>query len=444
MSGLLGPDGRPIRRDAPLIVDAFGRPVRADAAEALPAKPRLRALEVIPIQEGGREGLLLRDPLGIAEKPAVLRLEVLPLLQLLDGTRSVEEICTRIVTESGDPAHAEAVRRFVEDLDRLYLLESPRFEERRKELQREYRKQRVREPLLAGHSYPAERGDLEKFLAGHFAEAKAIRSADNAPWPENAATLAIPHLDLRRSGVTMALGMLAIPETPPPDLVLLFGTGHMLADRLVAATEKRLATPLGEIASDGEAFDLLLSYTGDDIRDEELAVRDEHSIEFAAIQLAYRFAAPPPVLTVVFGGFHRLLLEGRTPESDELYAKTVRGLRAVLETLAARGKRVLCLAAVDLSHVGARFGELEPLDEERLAAVKGLDEEALRAAASGDPDRWFETVASHGDSTSICGFSAMHALLAVSRPSAGRILRYEQSPEAGGSMVSCASLAWPA
>jgi len=443
MSGLLGPDGRPIRRDAPLLVDAFGRPVRADAAQALPAKPRLRALEVIPIQEGGREGLLLRDPIGIAEKPAVLRLEVLPLLQLLDGTRSVDEICTRIVTESGDPAHAEAVRRFVEDLDRLYLLESPRFEARRKELQLQYGKEPVREALLAGHSYPEDRDELERFLAGHYAEAKAIRSADKTPWPPDPGAVAIPHLDLRRSGVTVALGLLAVPETPPPDLVILFATGHMLLDRFATATAKHLATPLGEIRADAESFDLLLSHTGDEIRDEELAVRDEHSVEFAALELAYRFEVPPPVLTVAFGGFHRLLLEGRSPESDDLYGKTVTGLRAVLEAAMARGRRVLCLAAVDLSHVGARFGELEPLDERRLAETKRLDEEALAAAAGGDARGWFESLAKHDDSTSVCGYSAMHALLAVARPGRGRILRYEQSQEPGGSMVSCASLAWP-
>ena len=78
MSGLLGPDGRPIRRDAPLLVDAYGRAVRAGATEALPVRPRLRPLEILPFREGDREGLLVRDPAGVAEGPAVLRLEVLP------------------------------------------------------------------------------------------------------------------------------------------------------------------------------------------------------------------------------------------------------------------------------------------------------------------------------------------------------------------------------
>lgn len=445
MSGLLGPDGRPIRRDAALLVDAYGRPVRTAATEALPARPRLRALEIVPIRDGNREGLLIRDPLGVAEAPAFLRIEVLPLLQLLDGSRSVDEISSRIVTESGDPAHGEAVRRFVEDLDRLYLLESPRYEARRKELAAEYRRLPAREAVLAGTAYPAERGEAEKFLAGHYAEAKAIRAAERGvAWPADASAIAIPHLDLRRSGPVVALGMLAAAESPPPDLVFLFGTGHALYENVAALSGKKLVTPLGDLEADAESLDLVAARAGDAVFAEERAVRDEHSVEFSALHLAYRFRPAPRVVTAVFGGFHRLLLAGAAPESDPLYRGVVAGLREALARARERGRRVLCLAAVDLSHVGARFGDPDPLDAARLDAVRQLDEGALARAAAGDARGWYESIAAHEDSTGICGFSALHALLEVARPSPGTVLRYEQSPEADGSMVSCASVAWGA
>ncbi len=444
MAGLLGPDGRPIRRDAPLLVDAYGRPVRAGAADALPPRPRLRPLEILPFREGDREGILMRDPSGVAEAPAVLRLEVLPLLQLLDGTRTADEICARVVTESGDPAHGEAVRRFLEDLDRLYLLESPRYEARRRQVREEYRRTTVRPHTLAGHSYPEERGELEKFLAGHYAEAEAIRASDRTAWPSDAPAVAIPHLDLRRSGPVVALGMLAVGESPPPDLVLLFGTGHALYESTFALTDKRLSTPLGELEADRESFELVLSQAGEDALAEEMAVRDEHSVEFLALHLSYRFRPVPRVVTAIFGGFHRFLLDGRSPESDALYRGAVEGLRAALARARQRGLRVLCLAGIDLSHVGARFGDPEPLDRERLDEVRRLDEEALAAAASGQARRWYDAVARHEDSTGICGYSALHALLDVAQPGPGRLLRYEQSPEPGGSAVTYASLAWPA
>ena len=36
-------------------------------------------------------------------------------------------------------------------------------------------------------------------------------------------------------------------------------------------------------------------------------------------------------------------------------------------------------------------------------------------------------IAAHGDSTRICGFAAMYAMLRVAEPGAGRLLAYEQS-----------------
>jgi AmmeMemoRadiSam system protein B len=103
---------------------------------------------------------------------------------------------------------------------------------------------------------------------------------------------------------------------------------------------------------------------------------------------------------------------------------------------------VLLVAAVDLSHVGARFGDLEPLDGTALEALRRSDEAALAAATSGDAEAWFDAVAAHGDSTRICGYSALYALLAAARPAAGTLLRYEQSTEPGGSVVTCATLVW--
>src|SRR5262245_5951181 len=125
-----------------------------------------------------------------------------------------------------------------------------------------------------------------------------------------------------------------------------------------------------------------------------------------------------------------------------MLAATVLAAREEADRAIAAGRRVLYLAAVDLSHVGPRFGDPEPLDQEMLDAIRQIDEAALAAAVTGDASTWFEGVATHGDSTRMCGYSAIYALLATARPGPGTVLRYEQSLEAGGSVVTCASLAW--
>jgi AmmeMemoRadiSam system protein B len=357
----------------------------------------------------------------------------------------VEEIATRVVAESGDPGHETAIRKLVDDLDRLYLLESPRFEARRKEMAEEYREQTVREPVLAGSTYPADGDELEKFLGGHYAEARAIASTKGSPRPpDDPVALAVPHLDLRRSGATLALGFLAIPTEPAPDLVVVFGTGHSLYQHSIALTAKTFRTPLGDLASDRAAVEQLLEKIGEEAIEEETAHRQEHSIEFAALHLAYRFGTKLEILPILCGGFHRLLAEGRRPTDDPLYTSTVEGVRHEVTRAREAGRRVLLLAAVDLSHIGSRFGDVEPLDAPALEALRASDEKALAAAAQGSADAWFDAVAADGDKTRICGYSALHCLLAVARPSPGTLLRYEQSPEPEGSVVSFASLAWGA
>jgi predicted class III extradiol MEMO1 family dioxygenase len=94
--------------------------------------------------------------------------------------------------------------------------------------------------------------------------------------------------------------------------------------------------------------------------------------------------------------------------------------------------------------VGARFGDPDPLDQEMLEAIRQIDEAALAAAATGNADTWFDAIAAHADSTRVCGYSATFAMLAAARPGPGALLRYEQSLEEGGSVVTCATLAWPA
>jgi len=100
------------------------------------------------------------------------------------------------------------------------------------------------------------------------------------------------------------------------------------------------------------------------------------------------------------------------------------------------------VAAVDLSHVGPRFGD--PATDDRVRGeIESTDREALEAAKRGDADGWFDSIGRQGDSTRICGFAPTYALLRCAEPGEGRLLRYEQSLEDDDSLVSIAAMAWP-
>jgi AmmeMemoRadiSam system protein B len=100
------------------------------------------------------------------------------------------------------------------------------------------------------------------------------------------------------------------------------------------------------------------------------------------------------------------------------------------------------LAGVDLSHVGARFGD-PPVDERTQRETEEWDRAALEAARRGDADGWFAAIAEHDDQTRICGLAPTYAMLRCVEAGEGRLLRYQQSDEPGGSFVSVAAMVWP-
>ena len=114
----------------------------------------------------------------------------------------------------------------------------------------------------------------------------------------------------------------------------------------------------------------------------------------------------------------------------------------VRETEHALGGLTLHVAGVDLSHVGPRFGE-PPLDAEASERLRRTDDGALVAAATGDADAWFSSIAAGGDATSICGFSPTYCMLRCAEPGEGRRLAYAESAEQDGSVVTVAAMVWP-
>ncbi len=412
--------------------------------EEVPEFPRLRPLVLTPITDGQRELLLVSDPLGVIPGQPVLGIEALAILQLLDGSVSLNDLTAVLMRESKDIRIGNMVRDFVRQLDDLLMLESPRFEAAYRELREAYHPLEIRPAALEGHSYPAERETLERFLDAHFADAEALRAQSGQPAPAADArprALLVPHLDPRRSGATIARAYLELgTEQREPLRVVILGTGHTLFGDFFALTRKHFETPLGRLETDGAFVDLVAAQLAPDPYRSELAHRDEHSIEFQVLYLQRRFGSRPlRIVPILCGGFGALLLDGRTPREEPALERLVKALGEAERRL---GGATVYVAAVDLSHVGPRFGDPR-LDERTRGEVEGKDRAALEAARRGDADGWFQAIAEHDDSTRVCGYAPTYLMLRAAAPGQGRLLRYQQSDEKDGSMVSVAAIAWP-
>ncbi len=416
----------------------------------VPEFPKLRPLILMPFSDGQRELLLVQDPLGVVEGQPVLGMESVGLLQLFDGNTSLNDITAALMRESKDLRVANMVKDFVAKLDQMLMLDSPRFEAAYQALRDAYHPLEIRTSAFDGRSYPADRAELETFLGEHFATATQWRAEDTAAAGATSATatpgvpraLMVPHLDPRRAGATMARAFLELdPATADrePLRIVVFGTGHSLMGDMFALTRKHFDTPLGRAHCDLAFVDAIAGRLGDAAYRSELAHRDEHSIEFQALYLKHRLGERRfTIVPILCGGFHALIDAGLTPREHPEFEALI---QAVRDAAAAGSGRTVYLASVDFSHAGPRFGD-PILDERMLVEIEAIDRDAIAAAATGDADGWFTAIASHDDSTRICGFAPTYAMLRCAEPGAGRLLRYEKSTEKDGSLVSVASMAW--
>lgn len=415
--------------------------VSLEEEEELPERPRLRALEIVPARSGDQDLILVSDPQGVLRTPIALRFEVLDLLQLLDGTLTLNEISALVARESKDVRAARFVRDLIAQLDQLLLLESPRFEQALADLRESYHRLEVRQAAFEGLSYPNDPGEAESFVAGHFAEAETMRGEAGAPGAAPPRALMVPHLDPRRAGRAIARGYAELDaEAREPLRVIVYGVGHALFGDLVALTRKHFETPFGKLTCDTAFVDAVAGRLGEAAYRSELVHRDEHSVEFQALYLKHRFRSRQmTIVPILCGGFHALLEGGRRPED---VAEVNALIEAVRDTEHALGGATLHVAGVDMAHVGERFGDPPP-DDRTLGEVEQKDRAAIEAARRGDAHGWYQAIAEHQDSTRVCGWAATYVMLRCATPGEGRLLHYEQSREGESALVSVATLAWP-
>ena len=257
--------------------------------------------------------------------------------------------------------------------------------------------------------------------------------------------LLAPHLDPRRAGATIARAYLELgPEQEAPLRVVVLGTGPLAPGRPVRADAQALPDPARQARVRhrlrGHRWPTAL---GDDPYHAELAHRDEHSIEFQALYLQRRLGSRPvKIVPILCGGFGALLDDGH-------HAARGRADRALRRRAAGRRAEARRRHRLRRRHRPVARGPAlrSARAEARRAHAGGGRGEGPRRARRGRAGRRRRLVRrpspAHDDSTRICGFAPTYLLLRACEPGPGRLLRYQQSDEPDGSMVSTAAMVWP-
>jgi AmmeMemoRadiSam system protein B len=236
-----------------------------------------------------------------------------------------------------------------------------------------------------------------------------------------------PHVDLHRGAPTYSWAYKALAEARPAELYLVLGTCHVPVQGSFAATSKAYDTPLGAVPSDVEFIERLGRLWGPDknLFEGELAHAGEHSIEFQAVYLRSLGLAgerAAPMVPILCDSLHSLVLPPFSPRDVALVADFVSALR---QAIAEDGRRITVIAAVDLAHVGLKFGDRWLTDAERMAGVGAADQEMLSLIVQPDAEAYFQQVMRDQDARRICGLTPLY-LLCELMDSPGEVLRYTQ------------------
>jgi len=372
-------------------------------------------LEFIPFEHEGRPMILVRDRLEIVPWGIGVPSGLLPVLALMDGRHSLEELAGEVTAmQGGREVTADDVRGILRDLDTAGLLDSERYREKKLAVAEAFAADTERKAVFAGQAYP----DAPEALAAYL-DSVLDGAGPAAPPAADITAVIAPHIDPEagRTGYAAAYGPL---RGAKPRRVVVLGVGHQILNGLYCLTDKAFLTPLGAVPSDAPAVARLREAGPGIVDPSDLPHKAEHSVEFQAVFLRHVLGDAPFGLVPILCGSPIAVL----PEYSRQAFRNAAG--PFLDALAAlvREPGTLVVAGVDFCHIGGKFGHSDPADSlEELSMAH--DRALLDALAGGDPDAFWAEAARVEDAYNVCGLTALATLAEVLPPAAMTLLCHD-------------------
>ena len=387
----------------------------------------MRWVEVLPVSQDGREMFYLKDPEGLTEKSLVVSRDVLFLIALMDGKRSLRDLQEEYVRASGTLVHLEQIQSVVEAMDTGLLLENERFQSSLRDFKREYELAPYRSPCCSGRSYPEEREKLLGYLEKMFTQTQPPDVSGEIQG------ILAPHIDYTRGYKVYQQTYRYLPFTDR-ELLVVFGTCHGLTPGLWNISLKDFSTPLGLLPCRSGLADLVRANPILNKHLDEWCHRAEHSIELQLPFIQFLLQGRSlEILSILTGSMHEHVTRADEPDAKALH-ELADNLKLVLREY---GKPYLLIAGADLAHIGAQFGDTYTLDRQTLARSKTKDEEILDGVKQVDGRRFLAAIRAERDGRRICGLAPIFFQLSLLEDSRCELVGYDQWTD-GASSVSFA------
>ncbi|HEX8833343.1 MAG TPA: AmmeMemoRadiSam system protein B [Abditibacteriaceae bacterium] len=405
------------------------------------ARPRLRYLEIQPLEMRGEEFWHFHDRQGFAAD-VVLPRALGPLLHLFDGTRTATQIIDDYENAGGERLPDWFITQLVADMDEKLLLDSPHFAAHRAAAFAEFETSSVRLAAFAGLSYPDEPAKLSRWLDELSAQARE-RVPELKPEHENSVVLSpeklrgcvVPHIDFTRGGLVEALAYEPLRDAQF-DVLVVLGIAHSGVRYPFCLAPKDYETPLGTALCDREFCAALSERIGDKLTAEQYTHKSEHSIEFVAVFLQHlQNLRSTRIVPILCGGFHEEIQQGTSPSDNAEVRTFCDALRETVNQWEAQGQRVGFVVSVDLAHIGTQFGDATPLTPEILAAIEADDLEFLSHAERGDKDALHEHIARDANLRNVDAHPALYTLFETLPQTRAQLLQYAQAYNAESNIV---------
>jgi hypothetical protein len=397
-------------------------------------RPYLGLARIDPDLADGKEFVLF-DRLRLSSAQLGLTTAELECVKLFNGQRSLLEVQAEMIRLlGGQLVPLDVFSGIVEALEHALFLDSPRF--------RQVADGPVRKPSCIG-VYEGDRAGLRRQMRELFRHPDAAGEPGKPRNDRHLRAILAPHIDYLRGGLAYTYAFKELVESTPASLFVIIGTSHYCGWRRFTLTRKDFQTPLGIVPTDQAYIDRLVAQYGDDLFEEEwIAHIPEHSIELEVIFLHYLFEAKRDIriVPIVVGSFEDCIGTSDSPEARTDLQRMITAMQAVERETP---EPICYIISGDLAHIGPRFGARQPLRPAQLSHSRSQDLALLVQAEKADAEGYFRIIANERDERNICGLPPTWLTLAVTRPTRGKLLRYDQYVDpSGDESVSFASMAF--
>ncbi len=375
--------------------------------------PSIRGdVQIIPIEDQGKELLYFHDSMGYLSKNFALDASVQPLLQMFNGQTNIEKVHQQIHGNIGK----EALLDFVQLMDQHRVLHSEYFNFYADKMEDDFEKSPTRPPIFAGDSYPEDPEEMRTFVSEMISENGSLSD-------QKFQALYAPHIEISvgRKQYGQAFAHLKNAE---PKRVIILATSHYSSYYYkyydgfpFIGSTKTFQVPGRAIEPDLDLINELVQNSpqnGFTVKDR--AHRIEHSIEFHLMFASTIWTHDFEIVPILVSSFDDLYYS-----QDGDLAQKVDAFTSQLKSFIDEDTKILISG--DLSHVGQKFG-----DEDAAATlrekVEESDKQLLDISVTGNPGEILNHLKKDYDSTRICGFPPLYTYLKMFPDKKGKLLNY--------------------